>query len=127
MAESYSIKNQKKFRNARRTLPRESLLALGDIADKLADNPDPKLHRHHIEEMEGIEHVFVYSDRQHDLNILYKVDHEKKEIHFLGLLASGVAPKKLFISYSHEDKKWLDKIEEFLMVSEKLGVLDIST
>ena len=72
------------------------------------------------------ENTFVYRHPQPKIEITYRIDREKKILHFLHFVAPTLDVRKtLFISYSHEDEKWLLELKKWLQPLERRDVVTI--
>lgn len=60
------------------------------------------------------------------LELTYRIDRDCKRIYFLHVAAQKLAvAKPLFVSYAHEDKKWLDHLRKWLKPLEKKDLIKI--
>jgi hypothetical protein len=110
---AYAVRNSESGKASRRELPPEAQLAFLDIQDALADNPDAFPGRTRAISRDGT--VRVYSHPSPALQVTYEIDTASRIIHFVHFVAPKVnVTRPVFISYSHKDAKWLDKLKLFL-------------
>jgi hypothetical protein len=110
---AYAVRNSESGKASRRELPPEAQLAFLDIQDALADNPDAFPGRTRAISRDGT--VRVYSHPSPALQVTYEIDTASRIIHFVHFVAPKVnVTRPVFISYSHKDAKWLEKLKLFL-------------
>jgi hypothetical protein len=110
---SYAIQYSEPAKESRKQLPPEVMLALYDVIDELAENPDAFPSCTSPISRDGRTHV--YTQEKPPLQITYEVDKEAHLLYLLHFVAPQVpVPKKVFISYSHKDVAWLEKLKMFL-------------
>ena len=112
-AEPYAIQYSEAGKAARRELPPDAQSALFDVLDALTANPDAYPGRTRAVSRDGS--IRVYSHPAPPLQVTYEVDSVRKVLHLLHFVAPRVqSTKPVFISYSHEDALWLEKLRLFL-------------
>jgi TIR domain-containing protein len=111
--EAYAVKYSESAKACRRELPTEAQLALLDIQLALADNPDAFPGRTRAISRDGT--VRVYSHPAPALQVTYEIDTANRILYFQHFVAPKLAvTRPVFISYSHKDAKWLEKLKLFL-------------
>jgi hypothetical protein len=111
--EPYAIQYSESGRESRKQLPPEVMSALFDVLDALAGNPDAFPGRTRTISRDGS--VRLYSNPAPALQVTYEVDASRRILYLLHFVAPKVAiTKPVFISYSHKDARWLDKLKLFL-------------
>lgn len=122
MADPYAIQYSEPGKTSRKSLPRETMLALLDIQEALADNPDAFPDRvHNLNET-----VRLYMHPAPPLQVTFQIDTAKRIIQFLHFVAPQVSvTKPVFISYSHKDAEWLVKLKKFLDPLEKQNLIRV--
>jgi hypothetical protein len=115
---SYS-KNAATLRDELSAGTRELLI---DIQDALADNPEKYPSR-----LISLENgVFIYRHPKPRFEVTYRIDRERKIIYFLHLVSPALeVNKSLFISYSHQDEKWLLELKKWLKPLEQRDLVTI--
>jgi mRNA-degrading endonuclease RelE of RelBE toxin-antitoxin system len=118
----YAVKFSKEAKESRDRLPAEPRSVLSKILDDLTDNPNKHADRVIPASREG--KSFVYMHPEPKIQITYEIDNKNKVIYFFHFSAPSLDVKKtVFISYSHEDKEWMDKLRSFLSVIEQQGLI----
>jgi hypothetical protein len=121
---SYAIQYSDTAKQTRKELPQEVILVLFDVIDKLAENPDAFPNWTKALSRDG--RTRVYSHPSPALQITYEVDEKERLLYLLHFVAPKVeVVKPVFISYSHKDGAWLEKLKMFLVPLEDQGVLRI--
>ncbi len=119
----YAAKFSPEAKKSRKKLPPELLSALDQIQDELLEDPDKNPDRVTPIELHG--DTFVYVDPESRIQITYAVNTDKKIIYFFHYVVPSLeVQKSVFISYSHEDEPWLNKVKKYLSVLEQKGVLE---
>jgi hypothetical protein len=113
MPDTYAIQYSEAGKASRRELPPAALSALFDVLDALTANPDAYPGRTRAINSDGS--LRVYSHPAPALQMTYEVDAARKVLHLLHFVVPKVQiTKPVFISYSHEDSSWLEKLRLFL-------------
>ena len=121
---SYAIQYSDTAKETRKELPPEAMLALFDVIDKLAENPDTFPNWTRAISRDG--RTRVYTHPKPALQITYEVDEKDRLLYLLHFVAPKVqVTKPVFISYSHKDTAWLGKVKMFLRPLEDQGFLRI--
>lgn len=118
----YATIYSKQARPSRDALSASLRKTLDEIEDKIAENPDgyPR------QTISLSENMFVYRHSQPHLEVTYQIDREKKIISFMHIAAPMLeVSKPLFISYSHEDEKWLLELKKFLKPLEERNLITV--
>ena len=98
---------------ALRALPTESQQAFADVIEVLAEDPSKFPNRSRINPEDG--RSFLYRHPDLPLEVTYELDKERQIIYFLHFAAPELRQKKpLFVSYSHVDKVWKDRLLKWL-------------
>jgi TIR domain len=109
----YAIQYSESGRASRKELPPESMAALFDVLDALAANPDAFPGRVRAISRDGS--IRLYSHPSPPLQVTYEVDTSRRVLYLQHFVAPKVQiTKPVFISYSHKDAKWLEKLKQFL-------------
>jgi hypothetical protein len=121
---SYAIQYSDPAKESRKELPPEAKLALLDVVDELAENPDAFPAWTRAISRDG--RIRLYTHPKPALQITYEVDKEAHLLYLLHFVAPQVpGTKPVFISYSHKDAAWLEKVKMFLQPLEDQGLLRI--
>jgi hypothetical protein len=111
--ELYAIQYSESAKTSRKELPQEALLALFDVIDCLSENPDAFPGRVRVLSRDG--KIRLYSHPSPQLQVTFEVDTNRRVIFLEHFVAPKVQiTKPVFISYSHKDAKWLEKLKQFL-------------
>ncbi len=109
----YAIQYSESGRASRKELPPEAMTALFDVLDALAANPDAFPGRVRAISRDG--RIRLYSHPSPPLQVTYEVDTSRRVLYLEHFVAPKVQiTKPVFISYSHKDAKWLEKLKQFL-------------
>jgi hypothetical protein len=120
----YALKYSKQAMESKKNIERELLPTVDDILDKLAH--DPLTSRREIIPASVTGKTFIYRNSLPEIQITYEVDPEKKIIYLFDFVAPRLPVKNsLFISYSHQDSEWLDRLRQNLSVLEQQGLIDV--
>jgi hypothetical protein len=120
----YAIQYSDTAKESRKELPPEAMLALFDVIDKLAENPDAFPNWTKPISRDG--RIRLYTHPKPALQITYEVDEKEHLLYLLHFVAPKVqVTKSVFISYSHKDVAWLTKVKMFLKPLEDQGLLQI--
>jgi hypothetical protein len=111
--DAYAIQYSESGRASRKELPPEAMPALFDVLDALAGDPDAFPGRVRKFGREGS--IRLYSHPSPPLQVTYEVDTSRRVLYLWHFVAPKVqVTKPVFISYSHKDAKWLEKLKLFL-------------
>jgi hypothetical protein len=120
---AYGAKQSKEAIASRKQLPMDLQVVIFDLVDALCSNPDAYETRCRSISRDG--RVKVYMHPSPPLEITFEIDPDEHEIYFMHFAATIVnVRKKVFISYSHEDREWLEKLKKWLKPLEQSGLLD---
>ncbi len=109
----YAIKYSTTATESRQSLPTEFLPTLDAIVNGLA--MDPEKYPDRIERMGRKGDVLLYTHPNPELVVTYEIDEDKKVIYFFKFQASALSKEPtIFVSYSHEDKEWLETLKKYL-------------
>ena len=120
----YAAKFSKEALESRQKLPPELRSTLDEIQNELLENPNK--HRERVIPASRDGKSFVYSHPDPLIQITYEIDSDNKIVYFFHFSAPALkVQKNLFISYSHENENWLNKVRKFLTDLEQQGVLKL--
>jgi len=122
--DAYAIQYSESGRASRKELPPEAISALFDILDTLAANPDAFPGRVRAISLDG--KVRLYSHPSPPLQVTYQVDSSRRVLYLFHFVAPKLqVTKPVFVSYSHKDGKWLDKLKQFLRPLEERELIRV--
>ena len=102
--EPYAIQYSESGRASRKELPPDAASALFDVLDALAANNISR---------DGS--IRLYSHPSPLLQVTFEVDTSRQVLYLQHFVCPKVqVTKPVFISYSHKDEKWLEKLKQFL-------------
>src|SRR4051812_14365600 len=113
MGEPYAIQYSDPGKASRRDLPAEAAAVLFDVLDALADNPDAFPGRVSSISRDGKTRLYIHPAPP--LQVTFEVDEARRVLYLLHFVAPKVSvTRPIFISYSHKDAQWLEKLKQFL-------------
>ena len=113
-------------RRVRDQLPSELLPKLLSLIDDLTEDPDQfPLRIQSLGRGTNGGDLLLYTHPDFPLEIMYEMDRPKHIIYFLHFAAPLVELKKVFVSYSHQDMQWLDRLRKFLKPLEDRGLIRV--
>jgi len=121
--ESYATRNSPEAAQVRKELPKDLLLKLLDVLEDLAKNPDSYAQRTRTIGARGDMFLYVHPDPPFE--ITYEINRATRIIDFVHFAARIVELKRVFVSYSHQDAPWLERLRKFLMPLENQGLIRI--
>ncbi len=120
----YAIAYSKEARVMRYHLPEAAGHALTRIVDQLSFDPDAFPER--TTSSDGHEEQYIYSHPLPRLELTYRIDRDRKLIYVLHIAAPKLeVAKPLFVSYAHEDKKWLLDLRKWLKPLERKDLIKV--
>ena len=124
MSDTYAIQYSDSGKASRKDLPPEAMAILFDVLDALAENPDAFPGRVRPISLDG--KVRLYKHPSPPLEVTFEVDTSRRVLYLLHFVAPKVSvTKPVFISYSHKDAVWLDKLKQFLGPLEEQGLIRV--
>lgn len=122
--EAYAIQYSEPGRASRKELPPDAQAALFDVLDALASNPDAFPGRVRAISLDG--RVRLYSHPAPPLQVTFEVDTSRRVLYLLHFVSPKIQiTKPVFISYSHKDAKWLEKLKQFLRPLEEQDLIRV--
>lgn len=119
--QTFAILYSPNARATRNELPEKPRLAVADVVDRLAVDPEAFPGR---TQRDGRIRLYTHPDPA--LQITFEIDPEKRLLSVLHVAAPQVPVKRsVFISYSHEDHKWLVRLKRFLDPLEQQGLIHV--
>ena len=113
MSEPYGTVYSDTGKASRKELPQETQAVLFEVLDALADDPDAFPGRVSAISRDG--KTRLYKHPSPPLEITFEVDASRRVLYLLHFVAPKVnVTKPIFISYSHKDAEWLEKLKQFL-------------
>src|SRR5215470_7590182 len=114
----YGVKYSKDAIETRKRLPPELRPTVDTIESELAEDPHKYPDRIIPASVDGTTSIYMHPDPI--IQITFQIDTEKKVLYFFHYSAPAFTPKQtIFISYSHKDKGWMEKLRSFLSVLEQ--------
>ncbi len=118
----YAITYSTNARELRNALPAPLRETLMEIEDGLVENPD----KYPLRTIPLDVNMFIYRHPKPVLEITYKIDPERDVISILHLVPPKLeVAKSVFISYSHEDEKWLIELRKWLKPLEEQDLIEV--
>jgi hypothetical protein len=120
----YATAYSKEARVMRYQLPDAAGQALTKVVDQLAFDPDSFPERTTASDTHNDQ--FIYRHPMPRLELTYRIDRERKLIYFLHVAAPKLeVAKPLFVSYAHEDKRWLLDLRKWLKPLERKDLIKV--
>jgi hypothetical protein len=124
ITDAYAIQYSESGRASRQELPPEAMSALFNVLDTLAADPDAFPGRVRAISRDG--KIRLYAHPSPPLQVTYEVDTSRRVLHLLHFVAPKLqVTKPVFISYSHKDAKWLEKLKQFLRPLEEKELIRV--
>jgi mRNA-degrading endonuclease RelE of RelBE toxin-antitoxin system len=109
----YGVVYSDEAKAEKRDLDNDIKIHLIDIVDQLSE--DPKQFPDHTRELRRNLNIFLYRHPDPDIEITFEIDEKLNRIIILHIAAPKFKMSKpLFISYSHNDEKWMKELKKFL-------------
>jgi hypothetical protein len=124
MGEPYAVQYSESGKASRNELPQEVASVLFGVLDALADNPDAFPGR--VREISRDGKTRLYKHPSPSLEVTFEIDTSRRVLYLLHFVAPKVSvTKPIFISYSHKDAEWLDKLKQFLQPLENKNLIRV--
>jgi hypothetical protein len=118
----YALKYADEARKTRLAMTLQLRQVADDIEAELARDPEKYPERIIPASTDGKSKIYQHPGPE--LQITFEVDRETKIIYLFHYFAPKLAPQPtVFVSYSHKDQEWLDKLRTFLTALEQRGVI----
>ena len=122
--DEYAIQFSEPARASKKDLPPDAALALLDVVVALAADPNAFPNRTQALSRDG--KIRVYYHPSPPLQVTFEVDESRHVLYLEHFVAPRVPiTKPIFISYSHKDAKWLEKLKQFLLPLEQQGFISV--
>lgn len=122
--EPYAIQFSSTGKASRHELPPEAQTVLFEVLDILAANPDAFPGRTRAISRDG--NIRLYLHPSPALQVTFELDSTRKVLYLLHFVAPKIQViKPVFISYSHKDALWLEKLKQFLQPLEDKELIQI--
>jgi hypothetical protein len=121
--EPYAYSFSPEARQTRKQFPSQLVQTLLDIVDELAVNPDAYPER--TQKMGRTGDILLYKHQDPPLEITYEIDRGNRKLYFIHFAAPVIQLKEVFVSYSHADTEWLERVKKYLNPLETMGILRI--
>lgn len=108
---------------ARKSLPTEIQLGLQDILYEIC--LDPKRYPDRLTPFSRDGRIQTYSNPAPPLDLTIEIVDEESRIYVLQYATRLDVKKTVFISYSHEDTEWLERLRTNLRLLERKGLIEI--
>lgn len=124
MPDAYAIQYSETGKESRKELPQEMMAVLFEVLDALADDPDAFPGRVRAISLNG--NVRLYKHPSPALEVTFEIDTSRRVLYLLHFVAPQVSvTKPIFISYSHKDAEWLEKLKQFLRPLENKNLIRV--
>jgi hypothetical protein len=117
---AFASKFTKDAAMARQNLPQDVQSEFFRIVDSITEDPDMKTHPGRVQKLSRDGSVCLYKNPMPNLELTYEIDRDREIIYFSHISAPTFdLVKPLFISYSHNDADWLEKLKKYLLPLER--------